>query len=85
MDVIPAEEDIFERLETEEECRNVRELVHRELDERQRDIICLRYGLDGNPPLTQREVAEHFKISRSYISRIEKKSLQILKGLMDPT
>jgi RNA polymerase sporulation-specific sigma factor len=78
MDVLQAPDDVQERLEREEECRRLRHLVKTALDERQREIICLRYGLGRRRPLTQREVAEHFKISRSYVSRIEKKALEAL-------
>ena len=55
------------------------ELVRDRLDEREREIITLRYGLEGYKPLTQREVAAHLKISRSYVSRIEKHALEILR------
>ena len=49
------------------------------LSKREYQIICLRYGLVGMPILTQREIAKKLKISRSYISRLEKKSLEILR------
>ena len=48
-------------------------------DEREREIIILRYGLNNKKPLTQREVAQRLNISRSYVSRIEKKVLQDIK------
>ena len=48
------------------------------LDERERDILFMRYGLLGKKALTQREVAEKCGISRSYVSRIEKKALEKL-------
>ena len=82
MDVLQADDDVQDRLEHEEECRRVRQLVETVLDERQREIICLRYGLGGSRPLTQREVAGRFGISRSYVSRIEKKALEMLAGEM---
>ena len=50
------------------------------LDDREREIILYRYGLYGKKPLTQREVAEKLDISRSYVSRIEKKALEKLKN-----
>ena len=50
------------------------------LDSRERQIITLRYGLRGQLPLTQREVAKLLHISRSYVSRLEKKALEKLKG-----
>lgn len=53
------------------------------LPKRQKLIIALRYGLDGEEPLVQREVADRLGISRSYVSRIEKKALQRLKEGLD--
>lgn len=49
------------------------------LTKREYVIICLRYGLNGMPALTQREVAQKLKISRSYISRLEKKALETMR------
>ena len=57
----------------------LREFVETTLDGREKEIIILRYGLMGYEPKTQREVAKHLKISRSYVSRIEKKALTTLK------
>jgi len=54
------------------------------LCKREYDIMCLRYGLMGNPILPQREVAAKLGISRSYISRLEKKSIEIIRNLIDP-
>ena len=53
------------------------------LSSREREIICMRYGLDGQSPLTQKEVARLLGISRSYVSRIEKKALGKLRGCLD--
>jgi RNA polymerase sporulation-specific sigma factor len=61
----------------------VRVCVARCLEERERQIITLRYGLDGRPPRTQREVAAQCGISRSYVSRIEKKALKKLEAAMN--
>ncbi len=72
-----AENSVSEELERSEDERTVREAVAA-LDEREREIISLRYGLDGRRELTQKEVAECLGISQSYISRLEKK---IIKGL----
>lgn len=55
-------------------------LVASELTARERKIITLRYGLGGKKPLTQREIAELLKISRSYVSRIEKSALEKLRA-----
>ena len=59
--------------------KKLTELVDTKLEGRERDIIILRYGLKGYQPLTQREVAKHLKISRSYVSRIEKHALEVLR------
>ena len=75
MDVLCSDEDLFEDISTKEQCVLVRSYVDRCLDERERRIISLRYGLDGQQPMTQREVAVLMGFSRSYISRIEKKAL----------
>jgi RNA polymerase sporulation-specific sigma factor len=53
------------------------------LDERERQIIVLRYGLGDSPPIAQREVAERLGISRSYVSRLEKKALETLRREME--
>lgn len=69
MDVLCSDEDLFEDVSTREQCRLVRRCVDDCLDERERRIIRLRYGLDGQSPLTQRDVAVLLGISRSYVSR----------------
>ena len=79
MDVIAIDEDMQEELDTKEACKQVRECVENCLSGRERQIICLRYGLGGNSPKTQREVAALCGISRSYVSRIEKRALERLK------
>ena len=58
--------------------KKLKEYLKTELNERERKIIILRYGLGGTEPLPQREVAKKLKISRSYVSRIEKKALEKL-------
>ena len=79
MDVIRVEDTMLEDLNTRDACRKVRGAVERCLSEREQLVILRRYGLDGQPPQTQREVAAQCGISRSYVSRIEKKALQKLK------
>lgn len=59
------------------------DIISSVLTTREREIICYRYGLGGYPVLTQREIALKLNISRSYISRIEKKALQDLKKVFD--
>ena len=60
----------------------LRRLVRDCLTEREADIIRRRYGLEGHPPQTQRQVAAIYGISRSYVSRIEKKALEELRAMM---
>ena len=69
MDVISVDDNMLEELDTREACAKVRRCVGECLDGRERDIITQRYGLDGLPPRTQREVAARCGISRSYVSR----------------
>ena len=82
-DVLYEEEDILERLAMKEDSRRLQQLVGTELDEREREIIELRYGLGGLPPLPQREVAGKLGISRSYVSRLGKKALEKLRKRME--
>lgn len=76
-DVLPDEAVMEDDCEQRDLARRLRVLVA-ELPERERRILTLRYGLDRQPPLTQQQVAERFQISRSYISRLEKRALQML-------
>ncbi|MBQ9979775.1 MAG: RNA polymerase sporulation sigma factor SigK [Oscillospiraceae bacterium] len=82
MDIICVEDTLLEDLSSQDDCKNVYALVQH-LEPREREIISLRYGLSGRVPLTQREVADHCGISRSYVSRIEKKALEKLRGKME--
>ena len=79
MDIIAEDDDMAERVSDSETCKIVRKCVESALSPREANIIRLRYGLDGAPPLTQRETAERCGISRSYVSRIEKRALQKLR------
>ena len=82
MDVVSDEEDLSEQISNREQLQLVRQLVDTSLTEQERQVISLRYGLDTNQPHRQREVAKIVGISRSYVSRIEKRALQKLrKGL----
>lgn len=83
MDVIRVEDDMLEDLDARESCAKVRQCVDRCLDDRERRVITLRYGLDGAPARTQREVAAACGISRSYVSRLEKKALEKLREEME--
>ncbi len=79
MDVISDDDDLLEIISTREQIGLVREAVKTSLTEQERQVICLRYGLYGCRPSRQREVAEKTGISRSYVSRVEKRALQKLK------
>lgn len=82
MDIIAQEDDMAEVLSQSETCRSLRAHIAAALTEREARIIRLRYGLDGEPPLTQRETAKKCGISRSYVSRIEKKALEKLRDAL---
>ncbi len=69
MDVVSFEDDILEKISRNELSQTLKTLIDTVLDQRESEIITLRYGLDGNPPKTQHEVAERCRISRSYVSR----------------
>lgn len=80
MDIIACEDTIADDLDFKMRTRKMMCAVNKILDDREREIIVLRYGLcDGKKPLTQREVAEKLGISRSYVSRIEKSALAVLR------
>ncbi|MBE6554656.1 MAG: sigma-70 family RNA polymerase sigma factor [Ruminococcaceae bacterium] len=81
MDVISTEDNVEEEVDTHIKSLRIRRLVGTVLGERERQIVVLRYGLDGTEPRTQREVAELLGISRSYVSRIEKGALDTLREL----
>ena len=85
LDVVAAEEDLADQIGSRELCRTLRESVARVLDEREARIIRLRYGLDGTEPLTQMETAQKCGISRSYVSRLEKRALEKLRGSLEGT
>ena len=79
MDVVCSDEDVFDQLSEQELIGRMSRAVQTVLEPREREILRMRYGLSGATPLTQREVAEHCGISRSYVSRIEKKALRKLR------
>ncbi|MBE5875420.1 MAG: sigma-70 family RNA polymerase sigma factor [Lachnospiraceae bacterium] len=71
--------DIVERMDMDEKTGKLSGLVEEALDEREKEIVVLRYGLNGRKEMTQWEIGKLLGISRSYVSRIEKKALQKLK------
>ena len=83
MDILAVDDTMLEDLDTRDACRKVRQCVDTCLTPREREIIVHRYGLDGIQPLTQREIARRCAISRSYVSRIEKKALEKLQQGME--
>jgi len=81
LDICVAEEtDIIEQMEEQQNLSKLREYIDKVLTKREREIIILRYGLSGGREVTQREIADKLNISRSYVSRIEKKALMKLKA-----
>ena len=83
MDVIGMDDTMLEDLYDRDSALRLRQLVHRCLTRREAEIIRLRYGLGGTVPLTQREIAASFGISRSYVSRIEKRALEKLRAELE--
>ena len=79
LDVISVDENIADNVDLKIHTTRLIELVKTKLDKREKEIVTLRYGLEGYKPLTQREVASYLKISRSYVSRIEKRALEKLR------
>ena len=80
MDVMAEDCDLLEEISAREQIGLLRKAVQRCLTDCERQVITLRYGLDGQSPKRQREVAQVTGLSRSYISRIEKKALQKLQA-----
>jgi len=79
LDVISCEDTMLEQVELSDRQQLLYRYLTEALEPREREILFLRYGLTGRPPLPQREVADQCGISRSYVSRIEKKALKKLK------
>lgn len=79
IDVMADEHNISEDIENKLQSEKLYKVIEKHLLPREKEIITLRYGLYGKAAFTQREVAEKLGISRSYVSRIEKKALEILR------
>ena len=79
IDVVGVDDTMYADLQDKEDCVRVRRLVDECLTPREAEIISQRYGLGGRKPLTQREIAAKLGISRSYVSRIEKRALEKLE------
>lgn len=81
MDVLESEpQDILEEMEREKNIIRLRQILGKTLSGRELQVICERYGLFGRKEKTQREIAESLGISRSYVSRLEKKALEKLRA-----
>ncbi|MEY8515418.1 RNA polymerase sporulation sigma factor SigK [Lachnospiraceae bacterium 29-84] len=84
MDVVEStDRDIFEVIELKGNTRRVYEMIPKVLNKREQEIIKWRYGLYNQKPVTQREIADRLGISRSYVSRIEKRALEKLRREME--
>ena len=79
LDIIADETDMADMVDLKLQSEQLYQSVRKLLSPREQKVICMRYGLNGNRPMTQREVASFLKISRSYVSRIEKKALELLR------
>ena len=83
MDVISEDCDLLEQVSNREMKERMRQAVERCLTDQEKQVICLRYGLGGGSPRRQREVAQLTGISRSYVSRIEKRALEKLRAELE--
>ena len=79
MDIMAVDDDILDNISTDIDLSLLYKYIDSELSDREKEIIKYRYGLYGRPVLPQRELAKRLDISRSYISRIEKKALEKLR------
>ncbi len=83
MDVVSDDEDLTEIINNRDQLSQLRTLVDTCLTDQERQVIILRYGLQDQPPQRQREVAKLVGISRSYVSRIEKRALEKLRQKLE--
>ena len=83
MDVVSDDTDLLEQVCTRESVEALRRAVGTCLTDQERQVIELRYGLGGQTPQRQRQVAERIGISRSYVSRIEKRALEKLRTALE--
>lgn len=79
LDIMSVDDNIIDELDMKFNRNKLSQFIDEELDEREKQIIIMRYGLDGNKPMTQNNVAKIMNISRSYVSRIETKALKTLR------
>ena len=83
MDVISDDYDLLEQIDTREAVLQLRRAINKCLTDQEKQVIVLRYGLGGKPPQRQHQVAKVCGISRSYISRIEKRALEKLRTALE--
>ena len=83
IDIIRIDDTIAEDLDEKWKIRRLIRFIKEELDERERRVIVMRYGLGNTPAVTQREVAAALGISRSYVSRIEKSVLERMSRYLE--
>ena len=83
MDMVAEDGDLLEQICSREMAQQLHRALDSCLTEQEKRVVVLRYGLDGQPPKRQREVAQITGISRSYVSRIEKKALEKLRRALD--
>ena len=83
MDILADEEDMTEQISSRELCGQLSSLIGECLDLREASVIRLRFGIGGGQPLTQRETAKICGISRSYVSRLEKRALEKLRKKLE--
>lgn len=79
IDIIADNSDIAEEIDKKIKLEKLRVIINGCLDEREKKIIIMRYGIGGTPELTQRDISKRLNISRSYVSRIEKSALEKLR------
>lgn len=82
IDIIADDTDVTEEIDTKLKLQKLKLIINDALDDREKTIICYRYGIGGTEELTQHDIAKRLNISRSYVSRIEKAALEKLRRLM---
>lgn len=83
MDIMSVDDNIIEDIDTKMNLEKLNDYIDETLTKREKQIIAMRFGLYEKNPLTQREIAKKLNISRSYVSRIEKKAIQQLRKRYD--
>ena len=79
LDIMSVDDNVLDNLDLKLNSKKLGQFIGEELDEREKKIIVMRYGLNGKEPMTQKDVAKLLEISRSYVSRIETKALKKLR------